>query len=295
MAQQGGGLQGVRAAGLGWLNRVGALGALPLSARQWLARHHWWFTLGRPVQPRRQRFAGGAIMLNLHESPCMVATMLDLYEQEKSRALRQVLRPGMTFIDVGGNLGQFSLLAARLVGPRGHVISVEPAPANAQMLRHSAQANGYHHLHVVQCALGDAPGKATLHLADACGMHSLCTDAPGRDHGAVEVEVCTLDELVRRHQLPRVDAIKIDVEGFEMPVLRGARQTLQRHQGLKLFIDVHVSLGIDARAVARLLAELGCDTVTLDDPALPTVEVDSHCGELVAVARRRESNLAAVA
>jgi len=295
MATLGAVLKGGRATGLAWLNRAGLLGALPAGGRTWLAQRHWWFTQGLAQRPRLQRFAGGAIMIDLAESPCMVATMLDLYEAEKAQLLRQVLRPGMTFVDVGANLGQFSLLAAKLVGPSGRVISVEPAPANAQLLSRSAQANGYHHLTVVPCALGAESGRATLHLADACGMHSLCDDAPGRDHGAVEVEVLTLDDLARRYDLQSVDALKIDVEGFEMAVLRGARTTLATNLGLRLFIDVHVSLGVDARAVAALLADLGCDAIDPHDVALRRIEVTSHMGELAAIARRKPESLRACA
>jgi len=272
-----------RATGLMWLSRAGLLGRMPEPWREALRRRHWWFTQGMGAGARVYRCAGGAILLKLSDSPGMVAALLDLHEPIKARALRHFLNPGMTFVDVGANVGQFSLLAARAVGASGRVLSIEPAPETAALLRRSAELNAYRHLEVIERAVSDAAGRATLHLAAGCGMHSLCEGAKGRDHGEVSVPVLPLDDLLAERDVDRVHAIKIDVEGLEMSVLRGGEGTLRDNPGLVLFIDVHVSMGRDAREVAAYLSKLG---YRLLDPMAPTRElakVTADMGELLAV------------
>ena len=145
------------------------------------------------------------------------------YEPSKRRDLRNFLKPGMTFIDVGGNRGDFSLLAARAVGPTGRVVTVEPAPENCDCLRKMIETNKLTNMEVVQAALWDEDGEGELHLATKTGWHSL-TPRPGlAEVGTVAVRLVKLDNLVEELGIDRVDAVKIDVEGAEIQVLLGAR------------------------------------------------------------------------
>ena len=84
------------------------------------------------------------------------------YEPEVSAALREVLGPGGTFVDVGANLGWFSLLGASLVGPLGRVIAVEPNPINVALLRDSAKDNGFDNIDTLVLALAAKPGAIAL-------------------------------------------------------------------------------------------------------------------------------------
>ena len=84
------------------------------------------------------------------------------YEPEVSATLREVLPPGATFVDIGANIGWFSLLAASLVGPTGRVIAIEPNPRNVALLRQSAKDNGFDNIDVVTVALGERRGAAAL-------------------------------------------------------------------------------------------------------------------------------------
>jgi FkbM family methyltransferase len=149
---------------------------------------------------------------------------LGAYERWETRVVRRVLRPGMCFVDVGANVGYFTLLAARRVGPTGRVFAVEPSPWAADRLAAAIAENGLHHVRVERCGLGAAPGTATLYdprpdnhtptmLADA--------GSPGRT-----VPVRTLDECVREWGADRIDLLKIDVEGYEPAVFAGGERAL---------------------------------------------------------------------
>lgn len=151
------------------------------------------------------------------------------YEPATTAVLRNHLHPGDVFVDVGANAGYFSALAASLVGPTGRVIAFEPSPATCRLLDITAQMNPCIEAH--QVAVGDREGVAQLHLSAEptnSGMSSLLSRAGTRGGKVVEVPVKRLDDLLL--EVPKVNAIKIDVEGFELSVLRGGENlfTLQR-------------------------------------------------------------------
>ncbi len=224
--------------------------------------------------------------LDVSEAPTMLARALRLYEPGKHKALARMLRPGMTVVDVGACKGDFTVFAARRVGPAGMVIAVEPEPANARWLRRSIARNRVTNAVVWEMALSDRVGTATLNRADvsaatsvSSGWHSMTTQlAATRDR--IEVNTCTLDELVAGGAIDRVDVVKLDVEGWEMAVLRGAVETLKR-QRPTLALDVHPHLGVEPRDVAALLEELRFELFAMGSPPRPLV-ITERTSEILA-------------
>ena len=152
--------------------------------------------------------------------------LLGEYEPAVAKRIRAVLRPGMTFCDVGANMGVFTLFAAKLVGAAGRVVAFEPIPDNAQVLRTNIALNGRTNVLLLEKAIAEKSGRAEIHLSSLCGCHSLLArpDAPaGR---SLFVETIRLDEI---EGLERMDLLKIDAEGAEVSVLRslGARRPSQ--------------------------------------------------------------------
>jgi FkbM family methyltransferase len=151
------------------------------------------------------------------------------YEPEVSAVLRQVLRPGQTFVDIGANLGWFSLLGASVVGPKGQVVAIEPNPLNVALLRKSAAENGFGNISAICVALGEAPGAAAL---ETDGSNGRVVPVAGPPEGPIEasfVVACwPLDKVLASAGLERVDVIKLDVEGAEPLVLRGGVATITR-------------------------------------------------------------------
>ena len=144
------------------------------------------------------------------------------FEPRAERAMGRHLGPGMTAIDVGANVGYHTLRMAIEVGPGGRVIAVEPASPVVTRLRRNLSLNELKNVEIVVAALGD-------HDLEAARLR-LQSSYPLSGRGASEavlVRVARLDSLVLERQLNRVDLIKIDVDGQEAKVLRGARDTLQ--------------------------------------------------------------------
>ena len=216
------------------------------------------------------RVDGGLIYLNLHESAAMVQRAMRTYEPAKHALISRHLRPGMTFIDVGANKGDFTLLAARLTGPSGRVISIEPAPENHSVLQRSIELNDYANITVLQVALSDRDGTADLQIGSTSGSHTLSPEFNGSR--AVSVPTRTLDAVVADNRLASVDMLKIDVQGFELAVLRGAAQTLTSNPRIVLLLDLPKQ-DEKRRAIAQYLAPFNFTYFPDGDELTPTREL----------------------
>ena len=159
------------------------------------------------------------------------------YEPALVRAINRLLAPGDVFVDIGANIGFFSVLAAQLVGPAGRVLAFEPHPGAREILRAAIAANRLEdRIEVIEAAVG-APGRTTtrLFVTDNSMLSSTDPDrAPLRNDypftGAIDVTLVALDAWLgaRPDLIPRIAAIKIDVEGTEAEVLAGMTGTLDR-------------------------------------------------------------------
>ena len=146
--------------------------------------------------------------------------------------LESTLAPSHVFIDIGANIGYYTTLAAKCVGPSGRIVAIEPSPCNFSLLTRNIRRNNFKNVTPVQVALSDRPGKATLHLSKAnWGDNRIGTGLSQLgefESDTVEISTDTLDNVLRRLRIDRVDCIKMDVQGFEAYVLDGMLNTVAR-------------------------------------------------------------------
>jgi len=152
---------------------------------------------------------------------------LGYHEFRETRLVRELLHAGDTFVDVGANLGWFTVLGAACVGAAGRVFAFEPSPQLHDHLLVNLRLNGFDNVTAERLALADRSGRALLSRASPrnAGTASLLK-GPVRDPLATEVPVTALDEYRSRIGIGAIRLMKIDVEGAEMDVLIGARKTL---------------------------------------------------------------------
>jgi FkbM family methyltransferase len=187
----------------------------------------------------------------------MMARVLGIYEVDKIAAVRRFLRPGSTFVDVGANVGDYSLLAASIVGDAGRVLCFEPEPQNRYWLQKSIDLNGYKNMDVFPVALSDTNRQASLYLGEIAGYHTLIPGHPERQAGTITVPTRTLDSHLKELGRERIDMMKIDVEGAELQVLRGARTTMENNPQMILFLEIHPDVGVNPAEVRSLLDQYG--------------------------------------
>jgi FkbM family methyltransferase len=181
----------------------------------------------------------GKIYLNLKESQWMLDRALGVYEYWKTELFTSLMKPNMTVLDIGGNKGYYSLLAAKLCGDSGSVYTFEPLPENCKWIDSAFKDNGYRSVELVPVALSNRNGSATFFEAKKSGGGTLIEKS--NQHGApITVITKRLDDFLdEKASYKAVDVIKMDVEGAEMQVLEGAAELLRNSQRLKLLIDIH--------------------------------------------------------
>jgi FkbM family methyltransferase len=159
------------------------------------------------------------------------------YEEQLWRYL--LPRPGDVFLDVGANVGWYSLNVGRAVGPAGLVLAVEPDQDNFAVLKENIRLNHLSNVIALNFAAWDRDGELDLILAETCTGHTVKREwaSSARPWSwfserpvTVKVPARRLDDVLQKQNLTRIDWVKIDVEGAEVEVLRGLRQTLTRFQ-----------------------------------------------------------------
>lgn len=192
----------------------------------------------------------------------VTAFMLRDWVEPELRRLDAIVRPRMTVVDVGANVGLYALKAARLVGPKGRVIALEPGAEAFEQLRRNLRLNAFGWVEALKQAASDRDGEAVLHhvpLGDDPQAYSLVAHA-GAEAGE-QVTTQRLDTLARMLGLSRLDVLKIDVEGGEPLVLAGASDVLARLRPVVLFeCNAYLNAGGEAGAAQsawRILEDAG--------------------------------------
>ncbi|MBE9166043.1 FkbM family methyltransferase [Pleurocapsales cyanobacterium LEGE 06147] len=158
------------------------------------------------------------------------------YELPLQEALASHLKPGGVFYDIGANIGFFSILGAKLVGHTGKVYAFEPVPDNAAKIHHNARLNNFSQITVIEKAVSGSMGEGQLLLTRNIGGHTLASvDRPPDVQGSMAVALVSIDELIAREELTPPTLVKIDVEGAELDVLQGMKQTLAQYQPLVIY------------------------------------------------------------
>jgi FkbM family methyltransferase len=140
------------------------------------------------------------------------------YESHVTAFFRKFLKPAMRVVDIGANIGYFTMLSASIVGPQGYVLAVEPNPHNVKLLEASRRANGFDWVSVVQVAAGRVPGVLALHTSHSNGMTSALDSNMDALLDCETVPSIPLDSICKGP----IDLIKIDVEGAEYNALLGS-------------------------------------------------------------------------
>lgn len=169
-----------------------------------------------------------------------------LIEEDETKFIKRILKSGMVFIDVGANMGYYSLVGAKMVGHAGHVHSFEPSAKMVGELRYNVALNGFNNVCINNMALGEKNGIAQLSRyeqgKEAYGSLAQRPFPGAQVIGYDAVQVTTLDEHSTAHGISRVDVIKMDVEGAELNVLSGALETIRNFRPIIILEIAEVNL-----------------------------------------------------
>jgi FkbM family methyltransferase len=193
-------------------------------------------------------------------------------EPPVQEALRRLLAPGDVFYDIGANVGFFTLVGARLVGPSGRVVAFEPVPWCARAVGRNIELNDFSHASIRAEAVGATDGRARLLVVgEASWSHLESTGRHADVRDEIDVTVVSLDSLVAAGTIPPPDVMKIDTEGAELQAIEGARATIAEHRPA-IVCELHDTND----AFLALMDELGYVTTNLDGPAAVAVAGPIH-------------------
>lgn len=178
------------------------------------------------------------------------------YDPKIRAMLLRHLRPGDSFMDIGAHCGTYGLRVARAVGSTGRVVMVEPNPSLAADIAWSIERNGFRHVHLEQCAVGETDGRASLHFSgpESVTASLLPNTVRGREWDrSIDVSVHTVASIIASTGLDSVDVVKIDAEGLDDMIV-GQMLDLRDPPRCIVF-EQHSSLGVpvwETATVARL-------------------------------------------
>lgn len=219
----------------------------------------------RRVMLDSDEYADAAVRYSVVDMPHGLKIVINPEEPEFGRAIaqdgvweahivdtiRSSLGQGDVFVDIGANVGVMSFNAANAVGANGRVLGFEPNPRNVSAYRRGIVANGFDHVILFPFALSDHRHMITVTRASNGKVAGDATPTQAAD----VIQAIRLDEILAHE--PRIDFIKIDIEGWELPALRGAQEIMARHRPLVLCefnpLCLKESGGIDARELANFI------------------------------------------
>jgi FkbM family methyltransferase len=151
---------------------------------------------------------------------------------------RDNIQEGMTIIDVGANAGVYAFSAAKRVGATGRVLAIEPFSACVNYLNETCRVNKFDWVNVCAGAASDRIGKAKLSVGSASELNEVVADDSPVSGSFEEVDCFTLDSLLDKYDVKRVDMLKIDAEGHELQVLKGSDRLLQEFAPIILYENI---------------------------------------------------------
>jgi len=172
--------------------------------------------------------------------------MFHTHEPLSTKLLSPLLKKDMYCLDVGSNIGYYVCLESNAIGNNGKVISIEPSPINFKYLKKNVELQNTSNIEIHNFACGNENNEIEFYVSDRSNWSRVATDKfidapPDVIVQTIKVPMKTIDSFIEEKSLPRLDFIRMDVEGFEVNILEGMHQTLEKFQPM-LHMEIHLFL-----------------------------------------------------
>jgi len=209
----------------------------------------------------------GTLLLDQTDVAVSASLALGVFENTEIDLFRKCLKRGFSVVDIGANIGYYTVIAAKSVGPEGKVFSYEPENINHSFLEKNIKANNFSNVTALKIGLSDKKGSNKLYLdKNNKGRHTLAYE---KNKECLTIDTDTLDNSLKKYGSPKIDLIKIDIEGAEFMALEGMKETINRSPELILFTELYPKamerLGGNALAYLDDLKGLGFSLSVIDE------------------------------
>lgn len=184
---------------------------------------------------------GNKMILNLNDLG--ISRELALYgvhERNSTAYVKRIIKPGMRILEIGANIGYYAMIEARLAGENGHLYAFEPSPFNFDLLKRNLALNNFKNYDIYLSAVGGERGRAKFYVDSRSNLSGFIKRAGVEYADAIDVEIVTLDDFLKDK---KIDFIRMDVEGYEREILKGAENAFRN--GILpeyFFIEIHSEL-----------------------------------------------------
>lgn len=183
-----------------------------------------------------REIAGNKMCLDLKDPGISSDLLRDgIREPFLTESIQEEIREGDVIVDIGANIGYYALQEARLVGDNGKVYAIEPVPENVELLKKNIELNNYSNIEVFQLAVGGVNKTDYVYISNCRNTASMIKTRASIDK--VPIEVTTLDKFLKNK--PQPNLIRMDVEGYEVEIVKGMRRLLESNNPLKLIVELH--------------------------------------------------------
>lgn len=192
----------------------------------------------KSIIPEKIVLPEGTLFLNKNDAVVSGAVTLEIYETFEVTLFKEKIKPGMSVLDIGANIGLFTLSAATAVGENGSVFGFEPDPQNFYFLSKTISYNNFSRVKLFEKAVGDFNGKINLFISkENRGDHRIYP-VEKDNRKIISVDITTIDTMVKDRIIPdKVDIVKVDVQGVEKQVLTGMAELIKNSVNLKIFLE----------------------------------------------------------
>ena len=230
--------------------------------------------------PKSVNVGGATVVLNKQDPVVSGALTFRIYERNEIAFFKRILEPGQTMLDIGANVGLYTALAGKIIGPAGRIMSFEPDLQSLKYLKETVSKNNLDFAEVINAAASDQWGSARLHVSNSNrGDNRLYANELSDE--SFEVETVRVDDLLMDRGIASVDVIKIDVQGFEGQVISGMEKTLKESQNLRMLMEFWPKGLEDAGSDSEQLL------IKLESLGLRVYELKSK-GDFVRILNKRE-------
>ena len=249
------------------------------------------------IIPKQVVIPEGVVVLNPKDPVVSGALTLGVYEKFETALVREHLKQGMTVLDIGANVGYYTVIFAKLVGGRGKVIAFEPDTDNFSFLESTIKANGFRNVFSHLTAVGDTNGEIKLYKSpDNLADHRIYSFPESNE--SIITPLVTIDDFVRKERIGKIDFIKMDIQGAEGRALKGMLETLKSQSSLTIFTEfwpqgLHDS-GSDALWFLDTLRNLGFSIREINEKNSRIQEISDFRTFIDSLPGRRYTNLICV-
>jgi FkbM family methyltransferase len=225
------------------------------------------------IKPDFTEVQGHKMFLDSRDS--LGLSIFGVHEPLTTEIVKKEVRKGNTVIDIGANIGYYTLIFASLVGENGKVIAFEPDPTNFTILKKNVEINGYQNVTLIQKAVSNETNKVKLYLHNSV-ENSIVEINNG--HPYIEIDTVRLDDYLDNNNLD-INLIKIDIEGAEGKALQGMTHLLEKNRAVKIITEFRpIALeqsGICSEEFLKLLMELGFKLYEINEQEKEIIPVNT--------------------